>query len=133
MKTKASHLRVVAIGAPPSSDPVYPAIERYERANAIYNQVLSRERFGDRSVEWEKEEGEACARWNEARDEMWTSFLIFARLSASVWTPVENSRPVTWHLITSTPMRRPTWLFFVLRLPPPHQYVWQSPASYQRP
>ena len=73
MKTKASHLRVVASGASPSSDPVYPAIERYERANAIYNQVLSRERFGDRSVEWEKEEGEACDRWNEARDEMWRS------------------------------------------------------------
>ena len=53
---------------------MYPAIERYERANAIYNQVLSRERFERAvSVEWEKEEGEACDRWNEARDEMWRS------------------------------------------------------------
>ena len=53
---------------PPSNDPVYAAIERYERLNAIHNEVSSRQ---DRSDKWKSEDEEATAAWCEAIDDMW--------------------------------------------------------------
>lgn len=53
---------------PPSCDPVYAAIERYERVNAMHNEVHSRE---DRSDKWKQEEEEPTAAWCEAIDDMW--------------------------------------------------------------